>query len=84
VTGCSLVRLVAAIVLAAGVIKTWDVLSGEPSAIQYSTGVLVGIGVSEMALAAWALRRPRHRLPALGLAGFLLAVTLYLLTVPPR
>jgi hypothetical protein len=83
VTGCVSIRLVAAIVLSAGALKTWDAVAGEPSAIQYSTGVLVAIGASETAVALWALWRPRHRLPALALAAFLLAVTLYLLSVPP-
>ena len=78
------VRLVAAVVLVAGGAKLADVsVPGEPSSVQYAPVVLLALGVAEIALAGWVLWRPRSRFAALALAGFRLAVTVYLLTVPP-
>ena len=77
------VRLVAVIVLFAGVLKVIDVVSAEQPGLQYDPALLVVLAAVEIALAAWALCRPGRRVPALAIAAFLLAVTLYLLTVPP-
>ncbi len=78
-----IVRLVAAVVLFAGVMKVIDIASAEQSDLQYDPAVLIALGAAEIALAAWALWRLGRRLPAQPLAAFLLAVTLFLLTVPP-
>ena len=79
-----LVRFVAVIVLVAGGAKLADVLvAGEPNTVVYAPVVLVALGVAEIGLAGWAVWRPRSWLAALALAGFVLAVTGYLLLVPP-
>ena len=78
-----LVRLVAVVVLVAGALKVVDVADGVPSGLLYAPAVLAVLGVTEILLGAWALWRMGRRLPALLLATFVLAVTLYLLTVPP-
>jgi len=74
---------VAVVVALAGAVKVADAFTVDSASLGYDATVLVGLGASEIALAGWALLRPGHRLPTLLLVAFLLAVTGYLLTVPP-
>ena len=83
VTGRCVVRVVAVVVVLAGVAKVADTFAVETATLGYDPVVLLGLGAAEVALGAWALWRPGHRLPAFLLVAFLLAVTGYLLTVPP-
>ena len=80
--GGVLVRLVALVVLFAGVTKFVDVGLPPETAIHYEPWKLAAIRTVEVALAGWALWRPT-RLPALLLVGFLVVVTVYLLLIPP-
>ena len=77
-----LVRLVALVVLFAGITKFVDVGLPLETEIQYDPWKLAAVGLVEVGLGGVALWRPT-RTTALLLTAFLVVVTVYLLLIPP-
>ena len=75
-------RLVALVLLVAGVAKLVDVGLPPETRIRYEPWRLAVLGVVEIAIALYALLRPSAR-SAFVLVAFFVAVTLYLIWLPP-